>query len=85
MTAQAGRDRRQEKPGRVDMLVRWLDVMYQNLDFSFTMSQKTVYDKIFKITKKDWKQTNKTHSTAQSVLINSPSPGWPTDQLFPHG
>lgn len=39
--------------------------MYQNLDFSFTMSQKTVYGKIFKIIKKDSKQINKTHSFVQ--------------------
>lgn len=85
MTAQAGCDREQEKLGRVDTLVKWLDVTYQNLDFSFTISQNTVYGKIFKIIKKDSKQTNKTQSFVQHSVINSPSLGWPTDQLFPHG
>lgn len=68
MTAQAGQDRGQKKPGRVDMQVRWLDVMYQNLDFSFTMSQKTAYGRIFKITKKNSKQTNTTPSFVQHSL-----------------
>lgn len=84
MTVQAGQEGRQEKPGRVEMSVRRLDVTYQNLHISFTMSQQKVYGKNFKITKiipKHSSEITGQHSLFQPTAHLQAYP----QVSFPHG